>query len=160
MKRFEKMKRTYLFIVIALFIGKNINAQFSHLKDVELKTSEDFEEFAELVVDCSNYLLMTPFDKKDSERAIATDFITRWIKGSPSVNFNLSENVKQLTDDREDLIGIYITCYAQKILESDIQAPDYVEIEKEAIVSFLQYCNRADNKIKPTKEMKKDLAST
>ena len=152
------MKKLVFILLIAVFSGSVAKAQFSHLSDVELKTNEDYEEFAEQVLDCSYYLLMTPFDKKDNERTAATDFIVRWMKGCPSYQFTLSDEVKLLTDEKEDLIGLYVTCYAKQALENEESALSKTEIEKEAIDSLIQYCSKPGNKIKPTKEMKKRLS--
>ncbi|WP_075591483.1 hypothetical protein [Labilibacter marinus] len=147
-----------IIILFALIATSNwANAQFSHLNDVELKTSEDYKEYTEQVLDCSYYLLMTPFDKKDSERTAATEFIIRWMKGSPSCDFSVSDDIKTLTEEKEELIGLYASCYAKVYLENEESTQDITEITEGAVSALIQYCNNPSNKIKPTKEMKKRL---
>ena len=81
-----------VFILLTLIISGNVaKAQFSHLKEVELKSNEDYKEFTEQVLDCSYYLLMTPFDKKDTEREVATDFILRWMRVLPHTSLHLAK---------------------------------------------------------------------
>lgn len=136
-------------------MGTWVQAQFSYLKEVKLQSADDYKEYAENVLDCSDYLLLTPYDKKDIERQAATDFVTRWIQGSPQFSLNVSENIKVLTEEKEDLLGLYITCYAKQAIENKDNYTNDELLEKDAINLFLDYCANPQNKIKLTKEMKK-----
>ncbi len=148
------MKKSTIILLIAMLAGTWANAQFAHLNEVKFESDADYQEYAEQVLDCSYYLLMTPFDKKDAERTAATDFITRWLNGNPAYDFSVSENIKSITEEKEDLIGIYITCFAKVVLEKEVEVVDD-KVEKQAIESFISYCNNPTNKVKVTKEMKK-----
>jgi len=149
------MKKLIIILLTLLTIGISVEAQFSHLNDIELKSTQDYHEFAEQVLDCSHYILMTPYSKKDKDRTAATKFIVRWMKGSPSLDFEVSETIKVLTEEKEELIGIYISCYAKQLLEDDENSLSKTELESEALKLFASYCNNPNNKIKPTKELKK-----
>lgn len=149
------MKKIAILFIAFILMGTWVQAQFSHLKEVKLQSAEDFNEYAEQVLDCSDYLLLTPYDKKDVERQVATDFIIRWIQGSPQFSLNVSENIKLLTEEREDLLGLYMTCYAKQILEKEGDYEDNEGVVNNTIHSFLDYCANPLNKIKLTKEMKK-----
>lgn len=147
-------KTTILFFAFAL-MGTWVQAQFSHLKDVKLQSADDFNEYAEQVLDCSDYLLLTPYDKKDSERQVATDFVIRWMQVAPQFSLNISENIKLLTEEKEDLLGLYITCFAKQVLENKENHVNDKLLENNTINLFLDYCANPLNKIKLTKEMKK-----
>ena len=148
--------KKFIIILIALVItGSLAKAQFSHLKEIKLQSSEDYSEFAEQVLDCSYYLLMTPYSKRDADRVAATNFITRWLKGSPTAGFTVSETIKTVTEEKEALIGLYISCYAKQLLEDDENVLSSSELEEKALHSLVNYCNNPNNKIKPTKELKK-----
>ncbi|WP_282035981.1 hypothetical protein [Saccharicrinis aurantiacus] len=138
----------FLFCVSATLVS----AQFSYLNDVELESTADYSEYTETVYDCCDYLLLTPFSKKDSERVAATNFIERWVKGAPNSSYKVSENIQSLTDNRTELLGLYFTCIAKELVEGN--ADNSLQAEEKAITSFLDYCTNPMNKLKLTKEIK------
>ena len=152
------MKKTTILLFILTLCGTWASAQFSHLNEVKLETSEDYTEYADQILDCSDYILLTPYDKKDSERKAAIDFITRWIQGSPDYSVTINDNIKLITEEKEDLLGLYITCYAKHTLENDVKYSKKEQLENIAINSLIEYCGNPINKIKPTKEMKSMIA--
>jgi hypothetical protein len=149
------MKSFIILLITALGIQSAINAQFSHLKDVKLETTKDFQDNTEQVFDCSNYILLTPYDKKDDQRIAATEFVYRWINNSPKYTFTVSNKVKLLTDEREDLLALYSICYALFSLENKDIITTVSEKENYAIDALINYCGNPINKIKLTKEIKK-----
>lgn len=150
------MKRSILLISI-LVIVSSIQAQFSYLNDVKLEGESDVQEYSETVLDCCDYLLLTPYDKKDVERQAASDFIVRWTQVHPNYEFELTEDVKLITEENEVLLSLYTTCCAKHFLESE-NASILQELQSEAFDTFLSYCSNPMNKMKLTKEIKKRIA--
>lgn len=145
------MKHILLLFLFSLSVTF-VNAQFSYLNDVELESAEDYTEYTETIYDCCDYLLLTPFSKKDIERVAATNFIERWVKGAPESSYKVSKNIQSLTDNKPDLLGLYLTCMAKEFVEGN--ANTSLQAEEKAIVSFLDYCTNPMNKLKLTKEIK------
>ncbi|TLX73912.1 hypothetical protein E9993_13975 [Labilibacter sediminis] len=148
------MKKSIILLVTLILCGTLAKAQFSHLKDVKLQSAKDYTEYTEQIFDCSDYILLTPYDKKDKERTTAINFVTRWLEGSPEYSFFISDNIKVITEERDDLLGLYTTCYAKIIVENEGAITNHEKIENLAINSLLEYCGNQINKVKPTKEMK------
>ncbi|GAF02072.1 hypothetical protein [Saccharicrinis fermentans] len=148
------MKKSVIILMILTATVTLSNAQFTYLNDIKLESDEDYAAYSEQVLDCSYYLLMTPYNKKDTERKAATTFIVRWMKGSPSLNFKISNKIKALTDEKEELIALYISCYAKQLLEDEKKSLSQTELELRAIQSLASYCNNPNNKVKATKELK------
>ncbi len=147
------MKQFVFILLLAIGVGNTLSSQnFSSLKDVKFEDSEMYEEYIDQVFDCCYYVVQTPFDKKDTERAAAIDFINRWAEGSPSHSIKVTERVKLLFEEREDLISVYSGCYLKLVLE--LEENDVNVIEEKAIESVIKYCSNDHNKLKMTKGMK------
>ncbi len=148
------MKRITFVLFIILVSYQCINAQFLYLNDVELEGKEDFEEFSETVSDCCNYLLLTPYDKKDEQRIVATSFVKKWVIKHPDVEFVVGQKVMDLTEEKEELIDIYLVCVAKNLTNTEIHIENNVKLEELALLSFIEYCGKPMNKMKLTKEIK------
>lgn len=147
------MKQFVLILLLTIGYGNIISSQnFSSLKDVKFEDSDMYEEYLDQVFDCCYYVVQTPYDKKDIERFAAVDFITRWSKGSPSHTIKVSDKVKLLFEEREDLLSVYSGCYLKIILE--LEENDANIVEEKAIESVIRYCSNDKNKLKMTKGMK------
>ncbi len=147
------MKQFVIIFLLVIGSGNIISSQnFSSLQDVKFEDSEMYEEYIDQVFDCCYYVVQTPYDKKDDERVAAVDFITRWAKGAPLYNIEISERVKLLFEEREDLISLYSGCYLKLVLE--LEETDVNIIEEKAIESVIKYCSNDQNKLKMTKGMK------
>ncbi len=147
------MKQFVFILLLVIGIVDNISSQnFSSLKDVKFEDAEMYEEYIDQVFDCCYYVVQTPYDKKDIERTAAVDFINRWAEGSPSHSIKVTERVKLLFEEREDLISVYSGCYLKLVLELD--EDDVNIIEEKAIESVIKYCSNDNNKLKMTKGMK------
>ncbi len=154
------MKRFIFILIITVGFGSAISAQnFSSLSEVEFVDSEMYDEYIDMVFDCCYYLVQTPYEKKDDERLAANQFIQRWASGASSYSIKVSDNVKELLDEREELISLYCGCYLKVSLEQEESDPSI--LEEKALDAILRYCNNSSNKMKMTKGMKElsDLKS-
>ena len=147
---------TILFsLLFCLFLFINSSAQnFSSLSGIQFKTEAEYEEYTDQVLDCCYYLVQTPFNKKDTDRKAASDFIERWVDGTPNYTLRIDYVITEITEDREDLISIYKACYIKLLLEQkeDQQGKSLLNL---SLKSFLSYCSDSSNKVKMTKEMKR-----
>ena len=151
------MKRIILVALITILGVSGYAGNFATLANIELNTSEQYAEAQEQVLDCCYYLLSTPCDKKDEDRTYATQFIVRWMQGTPEYSFELEEVVKRMTANKEELLSLYLTCFTKLTLESENPYEEKAQIKQEAMDAFLNYCGNSINKVRPTKEMKKML---
>lgn len=151
------MKRFLVLTFISILGLQSYATDFSKLSTIELNTSEQYEAAQEQVLDCCYYLLSTPCDKKDKDRGFATQFIIRWIQGTPEYSFEIEETVAQMTGEKDELLSLYLTCYTKLTLESENPYEEKETIKKGAINAFLDYCGNSINKVRPTKEIKRML---
>lgn len=140
--------------LIALVLAVSTQAQdFSYLNDIELNDKEQLKEAEEYVLDCCYYLTATRYDKKDEQRENATAFVKSWLSKSEDLSKVISEDVILMTEERDDLKNLYLSCYALTIIENE--GATQKEIEDGTLVSMLNYCNNPINKMKLTKELKR-----
>jgi len=151
------MNRIILVALITIFGVSGYASNFSKLANIELNTSEQYAEAQEQVLDCCYYLLSTPCDKKDEDRGFATQFIIRWIQGTPEYSFEIEDVVTKMTAEKEELLSLYLTCYTKLTLESENPYEEKNQIKQQSIEAFLDYCGSSINKVRATKEMKKML---
>ncbi len=152
------MKCLVVFLLVWICGVSLVNSQnFESLKEVKFSNRESFNEYREQVTDCCYYVLQTPNDKKDDERKYAIEFVTRWMKEYPDCKFRICEEVKQMIDERDELIGLYTVSYAAVYMDGyrENSNKDGNSIREDAVARFLNYCAEDMNKIKLTKEMKK-----
>jgi hypothetical protein len=148
-------------IVLLLLVLGNLSLSgqhFASLNDVEFQDEASYNKYTDQVFDCCYYLLQTPFDKNDEDRTSASDFIVKWMAGSHVYSFKVDDSIKILTDDREDLLGIYCACYSLEILEKLEQGIAVVSAEDKVLSRFLDYCGNPINRVKITKEIKKMIS--
>lgn len=143
-----------LIVLIALVLVISAQAQdFSYLNDIELNSKEQLKEAEEYVLDCCYYITATRYDKKDVQRTMATSFVTSWLSKSKDLSSVLNEDIVLMTEERIDLEGLYLGCYALNIIENS--GATQKDIEGGALVALLDYCNNPINKVKLTKELKR-----
>ncbi len=155
------MQRLLLIIFICFCTVCGVTAQnFESLKEIKLNSPTEYKEYQDQVADCCYYILQTPEDKKDDERKYAIQFAKRWLDGSPECNYKISDSVKQLTEEKEVLMNLFVVSYALVFIEhlKDDTLENSKELEGMAINRFLSYCQEGMNKIKLTKEMKKVIS--
>lgn len=149
-----------ILVVLLIVLGDlSVSGQhFASLNDVKFPDQESYSEYTDQVFDCCYYLLQTPFDKNDKDRESASEFIIKWMAGSSVYSFHVDDSIKTLTEDREDLLGIYCACYTLEILEKLEQGIPIVSADEKALSRFIDYCGNPINRVKITKEIKKIIS--
>lgn len=146
------MKMTIL--IIACAISMNILSQdYSKLKDINLSDSINCIKAESKVVECCNYLLNQPC-VESLQCLEAQSFIIDWQIKTPSYQFSLHNKLyKQIVKDN-NLAGRYYACLAKVAIEKK-NTNDIPNVQYEAIKLFLEYCEKADSKVKVNKGLQK-----
>lgn len=146
------MKMTLL--IIACAISMNIFSQdYSKLKDINLLDSVNCAKAESQVVECCNYLLHQPC-VESLQCLEAQSFIIDWQIKTPDYQFSLHNKLyKQIVKDN-NLAGRYYACLAKVAIENNI-TNNIPQLQYEAIKLFLEYCEKADNKVIISKGLQK-----
>jgi hypothetical protein len=148
--------KTKFFFSIILFLGfvMVINAQdYSKLKDIELKTKEDYNKAEDKVLECTKYILTTPMDNENTNRTNALQFLLRWMDGTPDYTFNLDETVGKIAQTSDALLGVYMACMSRYVLENKDKAKDEKDVKYNSVLLLIDYANDPANKVEISGEL-------
>ena len=148
------MKKVFLCLVLVIS-SLNLFAQdYTSLDGSQLKTKEDYVKAEPKVLECSNYLLNTPYEANNLNRLMAMQYILKWMEGT-SYTFEINANAVELTDGNQDLFGLYISTMPKVVLENKEANLSADEIHNRVVNMLIEYCKNEKNNMKPTKKLKK-----
>ncbi len=128
---------------------------YEALKNIKLKDQSDCQKAEEKVVECSTYLLSTPLEKNNIDRLYSVQFLMRWMEATPDYTFDLDETVTKISKSNNDILSIYLASMAKFVLENKDKSKDPKEVKFNSIVTLLNYCEAASNKVALNSELKK-----
>lgn len=111
------------------------------------------------VLECSNYLLENPVNKDVENRLTAFQFLFQWMEGTPDYTFSIGEEALDLTKGNPEMLTLYFASLAKTVLDAKGSNITEDQIQQQATEHLINYCINPDNKLKPTKGMKKIIKS-
>ncbi len=153
------MKKLILIISTLLFsiIG---NAQdLPDFSSYKLEKKEDFTERTnKAALAAANYVLDSPVDKSDPNRANCLMFIVRWMNGSPDYSFVLGDDkAMKIAGSNSDVGALFFAALTKYALEQKSIANDDKKLKLGAVKLILEYIQIKENNIKLNKELKKAI---
>lgn len=147
------MKKVIVCLVL-VFSSLNLFAQdFTSLDINSLQTAEDYEKAEPKVLECSTFLLNTPFEANNLNRLSAMSYILKWMEGT-HYTFSIDTQAVELTDKNDDLLGLYLTTMPKVVLENKGANLSNDEIHNRVVALLIAYCKDEKNNMKPTKKLK------
>jgi hypothetical protein len=122
---------------------------------ITLSKAADYKTAEPAVLQASHYVLSTPFNKDDQSRLYCTQFILKWMTGTPDFSFSLSGKPLKAFKDDVDLLGLYIAAMTKYSIENPAIAKNQDSVCLQAMTIELNYCNNPSNNMKMNKPMKK-----
>ena len=149
------MKKTILFIAIAFTFYVSEGQNFPQLANYEFESIESYKTEESKVLMCANYLFNNPANKAELNRLTSIQYIMKWMMGTPDYTFDIGEKSMELTKGSSDLLGLYMAAMSKVVIENvgDKLEADEIYIRAEKIL--VDYCSDSDNKMKPSKKIKK-----
>ena len=148
------MKKVFLFLVL-VFGSLNLMAQdFTSLNVNSLQKMEDYVKAEPKVLECSTFLLNTPYEANNLNRLSAMNYIMKWMEGT-DYTFNIDSKAVELTEGNNDLFGLYMTTMPKVVLENKGVNLSTDEIHNRVVDLLIAYCKNEKNNMKPTKKLKK-----
>ncbi|PCI35367.1 MAG: hypothetical protein COB60_03545 [Flavobacteriaceae bacterium] len=153
------MKKIILIIAIAFTSNLSIGQNFTELASFEFKSVESYKTEENKVLLCANYLFDNPANQSGLNRLTSIQYIMKWMKGSPDYNFVIEEKSMKLTKGNDDLLSLYMAAMSKVVLENKGEKLSNDEIYNQAEGILIEYCANSDNKMKPSRKIKKILKS-
>ena len=148
------MKKVILCLVFVCS-SLNLMAQdFTSLSVNSFKKAEDYVKAEPKVLECSTFLLNTPYEANNLNRLSATQYILKWMEGT-EYTFSIDTNAVELTEGNTDLLGLYMTSMTKVVLENKGADLSTDEIHNRVVDLLIAYCKNEKNNMKPTKKLKK-----
>jgi hypothetical protein len=117
----------------------------------------DFKSAEPEVLAAANYLFANPADLDKDKRLAATQFIMKWMEGTPDFTFAIDAEAMTLTEGSADLLGLYLAGMTKTVLEHSGEPLFDEELTKKAEQLLVSYVADEKNNIKPNKAIKKLL---
>lgn len=153
------MKKIILIIAIAFAHHLSFGQNFNELANYEFKTLESYETEKNNVLMCANYLFNNPANQAGLNRLLSIQYIMKWMEGTPDYTFEIGEKAMELTKGNSDLLGLYFAAMSKVVIENKDEELNNEEIYNKAEEILVNYCSNADNKMKPSKKIKKIIKS-
>lgn len=147
--------RNYILFLALIGMSATSFAQISSPKTPDLVKEEDFKKAEKEVLECANYLLSNPVNKETDKRLDYFKFLFKWMEGTPYHTFSIGEEAMDITEGKSEHMILYFTAMTKVVLENETEEMDNDQVQQKALEFLLAYCNEPDNKLKPTKKMKK-----
>ena len=147
---------SFLFLCSSLIV---FSQDFSSLQNVTLEDYEQYKSAEQEVIECCDYLLSNPYDKKDVNRLYAAQFLLKWMEGTPEYTFEINDEAMTLTNGKTELLQIYLAALTKTRLTIKDGSVSKEELNEKSKSLFIEYCSDSNNGIKLTKELKKVLKS-
>lgn len=146
------MKKLLFFIL--LLASSVLRAQdFSGLETIRLEAKEDYKVADPELNKALDYLLGTPLNKDDINRAQCLRFLLRWMTGTPDYMFTIAGH--KALKGNDDLLGVYLACMTRYCLNNPASAKDEKKVKLNTFQLLLQYCENEANQVKMTRGLKK-----
>lgn len=152
--------RKILVVVAFMFLFQATFSQnFIEIASYEFETAESYKGQEGNVLLCANYLFDTPSKENEINRLLATQFIFKWMEGTPDYTFDLTSEMSDFTKGNDDLFGILLAGMSKVVIENEGTALTTDEIFAQTKDLLVNYCADTNNKMKPSKSIKKILKS-
>ena len=153
------MKKNILIIAIIFSVNSLFGQDFTQLENYEFKTTESYQTEKSNVLIAANYLFENPANKHEINRLTSLQYIIKWMTGTPDYTFELEDNAMKLTKGNSDLLGLYMAAMTKVVLENKGGNLTNEEIYNRSEELLVNYCGNSNNKMKPSKKIKKILKS-
>lgn len=148
------MKSILFFVLLCCSV--HLSAQdLPNYEQIRLEQGPDYKPAEPAVLQAANYILSTPMAKDDLDRAKSTQFLLRWMTGTPDYTFSLGGSISKAVSNQTDLLGVYMAAMAKYALENKDMAKDEKKVNLEATKIMLVYCEDSKNNVKLNKTLKK-----
>jgi hypothetical protein len=146
--------KIFLLILFPLLAINTFSQNVSQYDYIPLRTAVDYRKAEPQVVLASDYVYSTPIDKENQNRKNAMSFIVKWMSGTSDFSFIMDETVMKITNNDNDVLGVYFACITKYALEKG-KGVDRDELKYNSFLLLALYCENPDNNYKPRGEIKK-----
>ena len=141
------MKKIFIFVAFILAVSNPVHSQFVRIpKDFKPDSIQDFSQYEPKVLECINWLMITPIDSFKEARKSISKFIIDWGKATPTVLFFPYTKVSDMIyRERNEPYGLEIfVCYYSGMIKFMIENPeadDLIIVQHAGIIHLVEFYN-------------------
>lgn len=151
------MKKLLLATLAFVFcVASNAQSAYTQIK---LDAQKDYKSAEKDVLKAANYLFSTKYDEDDLERLYATEFVMKWMAGTPDYTFEINEKFSKAFAEDPELLNLYMSALAKLAIEKSDKAKDTRYLGLNAVKMVLDYTGKTTNNLRQTTELKKMSAA-
>jgi len=151
------MKNLIVIFSLILLTTQLYGQDFSKLSLDDFKSADGCKKAESQVTECCNYLFGNPVNKEPETRLKVIQYVMKWMEATPDFMFDIDDTAMQLTEGNQDLLVLYLAAMAQSAIELGKDKLTKEALADKTVKKFLDYCNVAENGVKPTAEIKRRL---
>jgi len=140
-----------LFVLLQISALAQPSTQYDN---IFLNNPKEYRKAEPQVILAADYVYASPIDKDNLNRQNAISFIMRWMSGTPDYSFTPDKAVMKITNNDNEVLGVYFACLAKYALEKG-KGVDREELKINSYKLLAIYCENPDNNYKPRGEIKK-----
>ena len=145
------MKKYFLILFVLASISSFAQTDYSKVvmaKDADYKPAEKY------ALEASNFVLSTPLNAEDKQRASATAFLLKWMEGTPDYTYAIeSPIITKLESENKGLLGVYLASLTKASLEGKVEEPEVAMVS--GIKAVLAYAEKPENKVTASETLTK-----
>lgn len=129
------------------FIARSCSQDFSQLSTFLINEKIDDAAGEERVLECANFILSVPLDRKSLFREYAEHILFLWMTSSTDTKFDIGKTVGKVIKSNLSLFTLYIACTAKLVLENKNKLAEDKDISNNALSMLLNYCMNEENNV-------------
>jgi len=146
--------KAILFLLLLLITTGVFSQNASQYDNIMLTTPSEYRRAEPQVMLAADYVYTSPIDKDDKHRTNSIRFIMKWMQGTSDYSFPIDETVTKVTQNDNDLFGVYIACLAKYVLQKG-KGADREDVKYNAFLLMANYCENPNHNYKVRGEIKK-----
>lgn len=114
-----KLLLPFLYLLLLLSANTVFSQEFNVPADVQLNAREDYSKYEKDVIAAAKWLVATPLNEQKEKRKEVSDFVVKWINGSPTVNVEINPTIMDFEKKNAGMLVIYMASSAKYVLENN-----------------------------------------
>lgn len=111
--------KTITFAAFFLLLSMGLHSQdFNVPENYKLEKAEDYATYEQDALNCIDWLMNTPINEQKAKREKATEFLLKWLIGSPDVQIELNADIITFVESSPDLVIIFLGGWAKYSMQT------------------------------------------
>jgi D-arabinose 1-dehydrogenase-like Zn-dependent alcohol dehydrogenase len=148
------MKKILSTLVFSVIITGLFAQDFNVPTNYVLKSPADYAKYEADIIQCINWLMITPLNEQASKRKEANAFFMQWLTGAPNVSVDIKQEIVTFMQPNADLLMIFMGGWVKYALENKDYKNKF-QSNLKGIESVIEFYQRNLNFLKRDKNVEK-----